>query len=157
MTTEKIHPGLSLIFNFTNQVHNMAVKFGLSLCLSVNLFVHVTSAAADRESQSYSQKVFLFSYPEYNGTFKEALQGSMSFRRRRTEGHAGQAAPKTCQNPAEPIVVGPCFNTSECIFRVLYFTATTEVVAGGVSALFIHFVAITAQYTSSKKVKFIVK
>jgi len=32
----------------------MAVKFGLLLCLSVNFFVCVMSAATDRELQSYS-------------------------------------------------------------------------------------------------------
>lgn len=56
MATEKIHSRLSLTFTFTYQAHNMAVKFGLPLCLSVNLFVRVTSAATERELQSYSLK-----------------------------------------------------------------------------------------------------
>lgn len=69
----------------------------------------------------------------------------------------GKQQHKHAKNPEEPMVVAPCFNSSRSLFRAFYFTAITEVVAGGLSTLFFNFVAITAQYTSNKKAKFIVK
>lgn len=68
----------------------------------------------------------------------------------------GKQEQKHAKKPEEPIVVAPCFNSSESMFRVFGFTAITAVVTGGLSTLVFHFV-VTAEYTSNKKAKLIVK
>lgn len=69
----------------------------------------------------------------------------------------GMQQQKHAKNPEEPLVVAPRFSSSKSVSKVFYFTAITEVVADDLTTVFIHFVTITAQYSSNKKAKFIAK